>query len=273
MIRLLKIELQKHLGYRAFWLMIGFYGILLAIMIFGIPGLIDYIAEKSGEPSKFRIFKAIVFNFPDIWQNITYVASARFFIKIVLGIIVIIIVTNEFHFLTIRSNIISGFDKKDFLLAKIELIILLSLFSTLVIFLSGLYLGFTNSISKSVVDVFGKMIFLLGYFIEVFGYLIFCLLMGIIFKKTGITFIVHFVYFIIEPILDFKLNDKITPYLPLNVINGIIKTPNTSLIKIKTPDFNFDFQESISITDVGLCLGYTALFIYLSYFILKRRDI
>jgi ABC-type transport system involved in multi-copper enzyme maturation permease subunit len=273
MIRLLKIELQKHLSYRAFWLMILFYALLLAVMIFGIPGLIDYIAEKSGEPSKFRIFKAIVFNFPDIWQNIAFVASARFFIKIVLGIIIIILVTNEFQFLTIRSTIISGFDKKDFLLSKIELIILLSLFSTLVIFLSGLYLGFTNSVSKSITDIFGKMIFLLGYFIEIFAYLSFCMLLGIIFKKTGITFIVHFVYFIVEPILDFNLNDKITPFLPINAINGIIRSPNTSLIKVKSPDFNYDFQEVISFMDVSLCVGYAALFIFLSYIILKRRDL
>ena len=272
MIRLLKIELHKYLSYKAFWLMIIFYALLLAFMIFGIPGLIDYVAEKSGEPTKFRIFKAIVFNFPDIWQNITYVASNRYFIKIILGIIVIIIITNEFHFLTIRSNIISGFSRKDFLLAKIELIILLGIFSTLIIFLSGLYLGFMNSASKSIGDVFGKMIFLLGYFIEVSTYLFFCLLLGIIFKKTGITFIVHFVYLIIEPILDHKLNDKITPYLPLNAMNNIIQTPNTSLIKIKSPGFDFDFQEAISIADVGLCLGYAVLFIALSYLILKRRD-
>ena len=66
MIRLLKIELLKISSYKAFWFMIGFYLLLLALMIFGIPGLIDYVAEKSGEPTRFRIFKAIVFNFPDI---------------------------------------------------------------------------------------------------------------------------------------------------------------------------------------------------------------
>jgi ABC-2 type transport system permease protein len=153
------------------------------------------------------------------------------------------------------------------------LIVLLSLFSTLVIFLSGLYLGFTNSVSKSLTDISGKMIFLIGYFIEIFSYLSFCLLLSIIFKKTGITFIVHFVYYIIEPILDFKLNDKITPFLPINAINGIIRSPNTSLIKIKSPDFNYDFQEVISFTDVSICLGFTSLFILLSYLILKKRDL
>ncbi len=273
MIKLLKIELQKFLSYKAFWLMLLFYAVLLAVMIFGIPGLIDYIAEKSGDASRFRIFKAIVFNFPDIWQNITYVASARFFIKIILGIIVIIIITNEYHFLTIRSNIIAGFDRKDFLIAKIELILLLSLFSTLIIFLSGLYLGFLHSASTSIDHVLGKMSFLLGYYIEIASFLLFCLLLGIIFKKTGITFIVLFVYFIIEPILDYKLSDKITPYLPMNAINNIIQTPNTSLIKIKTPDFNMEFQEAISFVDVGVCLSYAMVFILLSYLILKRRDI
>lgn len=273
MIRLLRIELTKFLSYKAFWLMILFYALLLAFMIFGIPGLIDYIAEKSGDPTKFRIFKAIVFNFPDIWQNIAFVAGARYFIKIILGIIVIIIITNEFHFLTVRSNIISGFSRKDFLIAKIELIVLLGVFSTLIIFLSGLYLGFTNSSSRSLVDVFGKMDYLLGYFIEVVAYMLFCLFLGVVFKKTGITFIVHIVYIIIEPILDYKLNDNITPYLPLNAINSIVQTPNTSLIKIKTSEFDYTFQEFISIGDVALCIGYAMLFIVLSYLVLKKRDL
>ncbi|MEZ5198278.1 MAG: ABC transporter permease [Bacteroidales bacterium] len=273
MIRLIRIELNKFLSYKAFWLMILFYALLLAFMIFGIPGLIDYIAEKSGEPTKFRIFKAIVFNFPDIWQNIAFVAGSRYFIKIVLGIIVIIIITNEYHFLTIRSNIISGFNRGDFLIAKIELIVILGIFSTLIIFLSGLYLGFMNSSSKSVGDVFGKMNYLLGYFIELTAYLLFCLFLGIVFKKTGITFVVHFVYLIIEPILDYKLSDRITPYLPLNAINSIVQTPNTSLIKIKTSEFDYSFQEFISYGDVVLCIFYALIFIGLSYLVLKKRDL
>lgn len=273
MIRHLHIELMKVISYRAFWFMILFYVLLLAFMIFGIPGLIDYVAEKSGEPTKFRIFKAIVFNFPDIWQNIAFVASMRFFIKIILGIIIIILVTTEYHFMTIRANIINGYSKKDFLLGKLEMIVFLSLVSTLVIFLSGLYLGFIHSSSTSIGDVFGKMIFLLAYFIEVSAYLIFCLFLGILFKKTGITFIAHFVYLIVEPILEYNLPDSFGPYLPLNAMNGILKTPNTSLIKVKSPEFNFDFQEVVAIQDVGVCLAYALLFTGFSYLLLKKRDV
>lgn len=273
MIRLIKIELLKVLSYKAFWLMIAFYGILLAFMIFGIPGLIDYIAEKSGEPTKFRIFKAIVFNFPDIWQNISFVASMRYFIKIILGLVVIILVTTEFHYLTVRANIINGLSRKDFLAGKIEMIILLSIFSTAVIFLSGLYLGFVHSSSTTATNVFSKMIYLLGYFIEITTYLLFCLLFGILIKKTGLTFILHFVYLFTEPILDYYLPDKLAEYLPVNAMNNIIQTPNTSLIKIKSPGFDYDFQEFISGWDVMICLTYGVLFVWLSYLVLRKRDI
>jgi len=84
----------------------------------------------------------------------------------------------------------------------------------------------------------------------------------VIFKKTGITFIVHFVYFIIEPILDFKLNDKLTPFLPINAINNIITSPNTSLIKIKSPDFNYDFQEALILEMLVFALVYRLVHSY-----------
>ena len=272
MMRLLKIELLKVLSYKAFWIMIGFYTLVLALMIFGIPGLIDYVAEKSGNVTQFRIVKAIVFNFPDIWQNVSFVAGMRYFIKIILGIIVIILITTEYQFQTTRANIINGNSRTDFLFGKIEMILLLSFFSMLVIFLSGLYLGLTNSASISMHTIFSKMIFLPAYFLELSSYLIFCLMLGILFKKTGIAFIAHFIYFIIEPILDYKLNDKLAEFLPLNVINHVIKSPNTSLIKVSTSDFNFDFQEFISVYDVGLCLLYTGIFILISWLLLTRRD-
>jgi hypothetical protein len=273
MIRLLKIELLKVKSYKAFWLMLSFYGAILAFMIFGIPGLIDWIAEQSGEPTQFRIFKAIVFNFPDIWQNISFVASMRFFIKIILGLIVIMLITSEFHYLTIRGNIINGMSRKDFLVSKIEMIIFLSIFSTIILILSGFYLGFVHSSTVSIGKIFGKMIYLLAYFIELSTYLLFCLLIGIVFKKAGIAFIANFVYLIVEPILDYNLPEWITPYLPVNAMNGIIISPNTSLIKVKSPGFDYEFQEAISFFDVSLCLAYAALFIFLSYTILKKRDI
>jgi ABC-type transport system involved in multi-copper enzyme maturation permease subunit len=273
MMNLLRIEFQKILTYKTFWFMIGFYSLILAFMIFGIPGLIDYVAEKTGETSKLRIFKALVFNFPDIWQNISFIAGIRYFIKIILGIVVIILVTTEYQFSTIRTNIINGLSRNDFLAGKIEIIVFLSIFSTLILFLSGLYLGFVHSASKAFLDITGKLSYLGGYFLELSSYLLFCLFLGILLRKTGLAFIAHFIYFIIEPILDYKLNDQLAAFLPLNVINSVVRTPNTSLIKVKSPGFDYQFQEAILLSDVGLCLAYGLIFIFLSWLILKKRDI
>jgi hypothetical protein len=56
-------------------------------------------------------------------------------------------------------------------------------------------------------------------------------------------------------------------------MNNIIRSPNTSLIKLKSPGFNFEFQEAISFADVGIALVWATIFISLSCFLLKKRDI
>jgi ABC-type transport system involved in multi-copper enzyme maturation permease subunit len=274
MIRLLKIEFKKLVAYKAFWVMLIIYLVLQAVMIFSIPGLIDWAAEKSGNRTYFRLFKALVFNFPDIWQNIAYVASGRIFIKVILGIIAIILITNEYHFLTIRSNIINGLSRNEFLAGKLGLLFLLAFFSTVVLVLSGLYLGLMNSVSTAASDIFGKTTFIAGYLTELYTYLIFCLFLGIMFKKTGIALIAHVIYMIIEPVLKYKvLPDGFGPYLPINAMNNIVQSPNTSLIKLKSSGFNFDFQEVVSLSDVGLCVGWAILFVVFSWILLKKRNL
>lgn len=270
--RLLKIELKKWIHYRAFWLMVAFYLLLLVLMIFGIPGLIDYIAEKSGETAKLRIFKAIVFNFPDIWQNISFVAGTRYFIKIIPGIIVIFLVTSEFHLNTIRQHMIFGMKRGEFLTAKILVVLLLSALSTLILFFSGLYLGLSHSAGREFQMVFSRMEFLAGYFLEFSVYLLFCMMLSVLLRKTAITFIAHFIYLIAEPVIEYWLNDRLDPFLPLNAMNRIIQSPNTSLIKVSGPGFNFHFQEQIGLQDTLICLVWGLIFIGVSYLLLKRRD-
>ncbi|GAB4310898.1 MAG: hypothetical protein Kow00127_00670 [Bacteroidales bacterium] len=271
--KLLNIELLKVRRYRAFWFMAGTYSLILVFMIFGIPGLIDYVAEKTGNPTQLRIFKAVVFNFPDIWQNIAFVAGLRYFIKILLGLIVIILVTSEYHFLTTRSMVISGLKKTDLVTAKTGMILFLALFSTLLNFLSGLYLGSVHSPPSSMKYMFSHLEFLAGYFTELSVYLIFCMMIAVLVKKAGIAFIVHFLYLILEPVLDHKLPDSFSPWLPLNAINRIVRTPNTSLIKVDSSEFNFDFQTALEWQGVLICVAYGLIFLGISYLVTAKRDL
>lgn len=271
--RLLQIEILKIKRYKAFWIISGVYILLLALMIFGIPGLIDFIADKSNEANNLKLFKSIVFNFPDIWQNISYVAGARYFIKVIIGIIVMIIVTNEYTHRTTRLNIINGLSRDDFLKGKLWFIFMISVASTLVLFLSGLYLGLTQSTLVSFERVFSRMEFLGAYLIELFTFLVFAMLIAVLVRKTGFAIIFLLLYGFVEPILDFRLPDPVSRFLPMNVMNSLVKTPNTSLIKVNTPDFNMDFQEYVSLQETGLCVLYAVIFIVLTRLLLQKRDL
>ncbi len=274
MIRLFKIEWEKLRSYRAFWVMVGLYLFILASIIFGLPAFLDFLASKTQDNVAIKAFKLIAFNFPDIWQNVAYVASMRVFIKIILAIIVVIIITNEFTFLTIRTNILSGMSRTEFVLAMMEVIFMLSLLSTVAIFLSGFYLGLTNSSVITMSAIVGKTVYLLAYFLEVFTFLMFAFLIAVLVRKTGFSVIILLLYPLIEVIIQFNLvAEDYRKYLPLNAMNHLIWSPNTSLIKVNTPQFKMDFQEFIAFGDVAVCLLYAALFTGIIYFYLKKKDL
>jgi ABC-type transport system involved in multi-copper enzyme maturation permease subunit len=272
MIRLLAIELRKILPYRMFWLMAGMYILALAFIFYGFPSLIDYFSLRSDSP-EIKLLKNFIYNFPDIWQNLTWVASMRFFIKILPGIILVMLVTNEFSYGTVRLAIINGWSRLDFLLGKISLAAFISLVSTLLVFISGTILGMTYSSSISAHLFFAKMAFLGGYFIELFLYLLFGLMVGLILKRTGAAISVLFVYPIIEIIIQEQLADTIKPFLPISSLNHIIRTPNTSLIQFSSPDFNIELQNSLAFQDIAVATGYGILFIAVSCLVMKKRDL
>jgi ABC-type transport system involved in multi-copper enzyme maturation permease subunit len=145
--------------------------------------------------------------------------------------------------------------------------------STLVVFVSGFYLGMTNSPLTTLSAITGKMQFLLAYLLEVFTYLTFALLIGTLIRKTGFSVIILLLYLIVEPIVGHYLPDSFVKYLPLNAMNHVIWSPNTSLMQVKTPEFDMDFQTAISIGDVGICLMYAMLFSGILYFYLQKKDL
>lgn len=275
MLRLLKIEWLKLKSYKAFWIMVGLYLFILFSIIFGLPEFLDYIASKTNETAVLSAFKSFAFNFADVWQNIAFVAGMRGFIKIFLALLVLVFISNEFSFLTIRSNILSGMSRTQFMLGKLSVIFLLSLIATLALLASGLYLGFRFSANTSTAAILSRIHWLFFYFIETFTYLTFALLIGILIRKTGFAIITLLSYIFIEPIIQYFVPDKYDKLLPLNAMNGIIRGVNTSLLQVKTKDFNLEdiIQSTVSITDFGLCIMYLGIFIGLIYLYLNKRDL
>lgn len=272
MIRLLKLELRKIIPYRMFWIMLGIYIFSMIFFFYGLPSLIDYFSMRSQAP-EVKLLKNFLYNFPDIWQNLSWAASLRFFIKIFLGMVMIVLVTNEYTYLTVRNNIINGLSRTDFLMSKVYLAGLFSLMATLFVFVMGVILGLIYSPSSGASHFFGKMDFLAGYFIETLAYLLFSMMIAILVKRTGFAIGLLFVYPIIEIIVQQKIAEDIQPFLPVNAINHILRTPNTSLIQYNSPDFDVELQTGLAAQDIIVALAYAALFVVISLWVIRKRDL
>ncbi len=205
-----------------------------------------------------------ILQFPDVWQNITYIAG---FFKIILALIVITSVCNEFTNSTVRQNIIDGMSRKEWLFTKIGLAKSLALFSTILILVIGLALGFTQGNQVEISTIFPRLDFVLAYFVELLVYFIYALFLALALKKTGLSIILLLVYdFILEPIISWSLPDNVNRFLPMNTIDNLNQFPFTKYVEMEV-------QSVVSLEQLIWAIFYGLLFGGLSYLILLKRDL
>ena len=108
------------------------------------------------------------------------------------------------------------------------------------------------------------------YGLEVFVFLCMALFSAFLFRKSGITIILFLLYTAsIEPIATsiLKYHYKLEVwYFPVEAINLLIKFPFGKYV-LSYGD------EVIMLRDVIVSLGWAAIFIALSYWLLKRKDL
>jgi hypothetical protein len=205
-----------------------------------------------------------ILEFPDIWQNLTYIAG---YFKVILALVVINSVNNEFVYGTARQNIIDGFSRREWLLAKIGLAKTLALFSTMLVLIIGLGLGFSQDAQVAVTDVLRRLDFVLAYFLELLVYFIYALFLVIVLKRTGVSIILLLVYdFILEPIISWSLPERFGDLLPMSTIDNLNTFPFVRYIGNEVP-------ESVSIEQMIWAISYGVGFAFLSYLLLKKRDL
>jgi ABC-type transport system involved in multi-copper enzyme maturation permease subunit len=239
---------------------------------------------------KFEAAKSGFFNFPYIWHFTTFVAS---WFKLFLAVIIVSIVANEFSYGTLKQNLIDGMSKKEFLLSKFYTILLFSLISTLFVFGISLVLGLKYSSYTEMSIIFSDMSYLFAYFLKHVAFFSFCLFLALLIKRSAFTLGFIFVWFLGENvghailkynILGYNHQDKNTEVidwvkdaLPLESMSNLIVEPFTRLNFVKsvsnsvgaTIEKNYQVQPIF----VAIVLVWTAIFIYASYYILKKRDL
>ncbi len=273
MIRLLNIEWLKLKNYRVFWILSGMYFLGLLIILSSGMFFLEFLKSKGAEFEGIDPTILPLYDFPDVWQNITYIAT---FFKLFLSFIVVISVTNEITYRTIRQNIIDGLNKYEFLQSKFLLIIVLSLTGTVFLFFEGLVMGLIYSDVTGIKYILQDTQFLFAYFLEVCTYLSFALLLSLLIRKSGFVIVFLFMYTLMfEPFVTINMEhnphltdvmDWIIPYLPIKSLNNLTRLPFGKYI------FQ-EIQDYVAVFDVLIVICWLIVYNGLSFLLLKKRDV
>jgi ABC-2 type transport system permease protein len=224
-----------------------------------------------------------IFNFPYIWHFNTFVAAL---LKIFLAIIIVSMMSNEYTYKTIKQNLIDGLSKKEFIASKFLTVVLFSIVSTVFVAVISLILGSIYSDYTEWGIVFTDLRFLVAYFIKLVGFFSFCLFIGILVKRSAFAlgFLILWQMFegftrgmIRWKLFDGETTDAIMGFFPLNAMFNVLKEPFSRLSAVQSvanqigEEIALDYGTSL--LDMGIVLAWTAIFIWGSYRILKKRDL
>ncbi len=256
MFQLLKVEWMKVKNYRTFWVL----SILYLVSVFGANYIAYHIWDlrpKNNDMS--RAIMGTPFDFPDVWHVVSYTSS---FLMFMLGLLIIISFTNEYSYKTHRQNIIDGWSRKEFIVVKMVLTVIVALVATIAVFITALLFGLYENSASFTLE---KVEFIGYFFIQAVSYCAAALLFSLLFKRSGITIGVYFLYtLILENMLAAFLNhyaDNIGRYLPLETTDNLIRVPVFKVI----------INQLTSSYNTTALLIMAAVYLALYYFISFRK--
>ncbi len=274
MIRLLTIELLKIRNYRTFWVIFSLYTAALVLLMWTLHAFTKQMENAQG----FVAFT--IYSFPDVWYNTTYFAL---FLRFLVGFLMIILVSNEFSYKTIRQGIIDGLSKEEWILSKVLLALFLSTVAAAIVFLIAGIFGAINSKSSDYEYFFKYFFYIPTYLLEIFVYLMFAFMVTMFLKRSGLSIIIMLAYSFFEWywVLKFKakgLEKGVGKFLQTEDHWILNKFPfNTPLDLTNSPFKKYGviltYNADVTLMQCLPALGYSFLFGLIAYFWLKSRDI
>ena len=280
MIRLLQIEWIKLKNSRASKVLISVYFVLLLSI-----SLVSMIKFNLGD-IHISIADQGIFNFPFIWHFNTYFAGL---FKIFLLLVVVSMTANEYANRTIKQNLIDGMSKKEFILSKFYMVVLLAFLSTVFVFIVSLIQGLLYSDYREFSSITTDLIFLLAYFIKLVAFFSFGLFLGVLIKRSAFAIGALGVWYIIENVIYgllrwkvFKgqeIHEKMMQFFPLHAMSNVIIQPFTRFNKVKSIAKTTNTKELLGIDyhihteQLLILIVWTFIFVYLSYILIKKRDL
>lgn len=275
MLRLIKIELQKLWLNRA--------SKVLIIISFILPFTI--LALSSIKFDFFGLFtlelgELGIFNFPIIWHISTFFAS---YFKFFFAIVVVSMIGNEYSNKTLKQNLIDGLSKQEFILSKFYTIVFFSLCATILLGITTFVIGLIYSSYTETSIIFREVEFLLAYFVKLVGFFSLCLFFGMLLKRSafalGFLFVLYILEWVTFGLISWQTDSletafNIKHFFPLESMYKLIDEPIRRLMMTKFPEQGeLAYDYAVHWHEIVIVLGWTAIFIFLSYQLLKKRDL
>ena len=275
MIKLLRIEWIKIKNYNAFIVISAFF----ALGIFG-ANYLAYTFKKNiidpADPTGF-LSGSSPFAFPKVWQTVSYYSG---YLLLLPGLLLLILVTNEFTYKTHRQNIIDGVSRIQFTQVKLLMGVILAVISTVLIFITAITFGFVvnnGSFSFTGIENIGY------FFLKALTYNFLAILFSVLIRRTGFAIAVYFIYTVVEngvslALLGWAVNIKkdfktdlgnMGNYLPMNAADGLIYSPFDSFTNLANKFLPADYTWLV----LGLAIFYIALFYFWSQHRMTKSDL
>lgn len=280
MIKLFKLEYYKNLNYQPFKIFtILYFAILIALLFIG---LIDF--DLFG--GTINLKEQGIYNFPEIWNFTTWIVAL---LKIFLGLIIVFSISQEFSNRMFKQNTIDGLSRKEFISSKLLTISIFTIVSTVIVFAITMFLGYKYSNTTESAKVFEEIFFIGNYFVKLFTFFCFLMFLSILLRKSVFVFLTIFALWIAERILatietfikvkgmqevqrnEVLQNDFfISNLFPLESMSNLIPNPILRLNMAKMMGLKYEFHYPTE--SMIACLVWCAIFIFGSYWILRKRD-
>lgn len=258
------IKLRKLRSLRVIFLM---YFIMIPLLVYGVSYLITNFMGLLLPPDWSPL------QFPDIWPIVAYSAS---YFNILMGVLAVIIIGNEFTYKTFRQHVIDGLSLKQAILSKFLVIFVFAIIITTYTFLTGLIYGVYNTSGDA---TFIDGISSIGYyFLQTLCYFSLAFFLTVLLKRTAVSIVLFVVLFLAETMVGIGLafyNLKVVyAFFPLNAFSKLTPFPIFKELVEAGQEKSGHLPHILSTpVQLAVCIGYMTVFFLLSYWILKKRDL
>lgn len=234
------------------------YAVTIPLIYFGLA----YI-----ELGPFKLPESI-YQFPDCYNYVAYIAS---WFNLLVGVIIMVFTSNELKYKTQRQNVIDGLSKREVILAKFGIVFLFAVAVTLYVALVGLIFGLIYSADAT--QVFTGFEQIGAYFLTTLGYFAFAFFFANMVRMQALAIILYIFSTFIESIVGFIVAQEYSQFFPLTTFSNLIQNPFIKLLDpVEAQGIPEQFMMGQGVS-AALALFYVLCFVFISYWVIKRRDI